>query len=241
MSGIRGPMAELYDVFVDWPGRLGREMPGLLEHLRAVDAQRVLDVGCGTGQHIAALRAEGFEAEGADASEEMLGRAVVGEGLHLWRLGEPPPPTLHGPFDAVVSLGNVWPQLTDLGDAERALDSIRALLRPGGMLLLGLKAFAPRQRGSNPYLPLLRRELRGESVYFIRFLDLGEGETAGFHMVIARGEDAHHRSGTVRVWSAATLAAFVAGRDFERVVTTAGIAGPPADESTEDVFLRAYV
>jgi SAM-dependent methyltransferase len=240
MSGIRGPMAELYDVFVDWPGRLGREMPGLKKHLRAVDARRVLDVGCGTAQHVAALRDEGLDAEGADASEEMLQRAVVSDGLHHWRLGEPPPLTLKGPFDAVVCLGNVWPQLNDLRDVDRALARIHTLLRPGGLLLIGMKAFAPRRRGNNPYLPLLRREVGGEPVYFIRFLDPGEGEIAGFHMVIARGEESHHRTGEVRVWSAGSLKSYVAERGYGEVVVTAGIDGPPADEETEDVFLRGF-
>lgn len=107
-EGIRGPMAELYDVFVDWPGRLARELPGLERRLRAVGARRVLDVGCGTGRHVAALRERGYDAHGADASEEMLerARALLGgdAGLHLWRLGDPPPADLlaAAPFDAVT-------------------------------------------------------------------------------------------------------------------------------------------
>ncbi|MHC4408625.1 MAG: class I SAM-dependent methyltransferase, partial [Planctomycetota bacterium] len=84
---MKGPMADLYDVFVDWNGRLGREMPGLVKHLG--DAKRVLDVGCGTGQHVAALLREGYDAYGADASEDMLARAVERERLSLWRLGDP--------------------------------------------------------------------------------------------------------------------------------------------------------
>ena len=63
----RGELASFYDVFVDWPGRLGREMPGLLRRLRAEGARRILDAGCGTGRHVAALREEGFLAYGADA------------------------------------------------------------------------------------------------------------------------------------------------------------------------------
>lgn len=224
-------MADLYDVFVDWNGRLGREMPGLIKHLG--DAKRVLDVGCGTGQHVAALVRAGFDASGADASEEMLARAVERERLSLWRLGDPCP--LKGPYDAVISLGNVWPQLTDLGDVDRALAAIHALLRPGGKLIIGLKAFAAQR---DPYLPLLRREHDGQPVFFIRFLEPGD-EIANFHMVIASGERTHHRTGQVRVWSAGSLRAYVAARGFAQVVVTAGIDGPPANEETEDVFLRA--
>ncbi|MCC7015571.1 MAG: hypothetical protein IT454_23635, partial [Planctomycetes bacterium] len=42
----RGEMSRLYDVFVDWNGRLARELPGLEAELRAVGARRVLDAGC---------------------------------------------------------------------------------------------------------------------------------------------------------------------------------------------------
>ncbi|MHC4937472.1 MAG: class I SAM-dependent methyltransferase [Planctomycetota bacterium] len=231
MAEIRGPMADLYDVFVDWPGRLGREMPGLVKHLG--DAKRVLDVGCGTGQHVAALLREGFDAYGADASEQMLENAVERDRLTLWRMGEPCP--IEETFDAVICLGNVWPQMTDLAGVDRALASIRGLLVPSGKLIIGMKAFAARK---DPYLPLLRREHEGEPVFFIRFLEPAE-EIANFHMVIAAGEHTHHRTGQVRVWSASSLRDFVSARGFDDVVTTHGMDGPPADDSTEDVFLRA--
>jgi SAM-dependent methyltransferase len=263
MGVLRGPISELYDVFVDWPGRLGRELPGLRAHLAKSGAKRVLDVGCGTGRHVQALLDEGLDAHGADVSDEMLAQAHVLVGdplrLHRWRLGDPVPPAISvlGPFDALISLGNVWPQLTREGDVARALESAHALLRPGGLLLLSLKAFAPRTERGDPYLPLLRREHEGEPLYFVRFLDLAAppppdpsdagARLAGFHMAILSGEaipegarDAiHQRAGMVRVWSRRELEAAVAGGGFSPVRITAGMTGPPADDQTEDVVVRA--
>src|SRR5437762_1509052 len=41
------------------------------------DGLRVLDVGCGTGHHMADLKKRGFEVAGVDGSQEMLNQARV--------------------------------------------------------------------------------------------------------------------------------------------------------------------
>ena len=248
-QGIRGPMADLYDVFVDWKGRLGREMPGLLGALRGAGAQRVLDVGCGTGQHVAALLAEGLDAHGADTSAEMLARAEALLGsdtrLHHWRLGDDPPDSVveAAPYDAIISLGNVWPQLIEAGDVGRSLEAFVRLLRPGGLVLVGLKAFAVRRDAGNPYLPLLARQHAGERLFFVRFIDFGESQTnlAGFHMLVVRenGETAHHRTGRVRVWSPADLERAFAAAGLVSVAVSARLDDPSAPPKTEDVFVHA--
>ena len=136
-------------------------------------------------------------------------------------------------------LGNVWPQLTDEGDIERAAAGLRQLLRPGGALVMGLKAFALRK---DPYLPLLRREHEGKPIWFIRFVDFSPGDPlAEFHMAIVRGEDecVHHRTGTVRVWGPDDLAATFREAGFLDVKVSGVLGEPDAPVKGEDVFLHA--
>jgi SAM-dependent methyltransferase len=260
MGAIEGTMADLYDVFVDWKGRLGREMPGLKRRLRKADAHRVLDVGCGTGRHVRALLDAGFDAHGADVSEDMLvrARACVGEEtrLHAWRLGDPAPAALAaaGPFDAVVCLGNVWPQVTGESDVATALEALRRLLRPGGLLLIGLKAVAVRRDAGNPYLPLLKREHEGRTLFFVRFADFAVppgddgAELCDFHMTVVAGDGTDerepaallHRVSRMRVWSPAGLEAAIAATGFANVHASARLDDPSTAPESEDVFVHAH-
>jgi len=245
----RGELASFYDVFVDWPGRLGREMPGLLRRLHAAGARRILDAGCGTGRHVAALREEGFLAYGADASEDMVARAKefgAPEWFCEWRMGEAPPAELKAPFDAVICLGNTWSMLTEPHDAERAAAALRGLLRPGGPLLVGLKALAIRKESGNPYLPLLRREHEGGLLYFVRFVDFdtGRADSCDFHMVVVR-DDAEgpgpeeHRTRPMRVWSPESLVRCFSEAGFSSVRVSAQLGDPDAPPTSEDVFVHA--
>ncbi|MHC4817756.1 MAG: class I SAM-dependent methyltransferase [Planctomycetota bacterium] len=240
-------IASFYDVFVDWPGRLGREMPGLLQRLHAAGARRILDAGCGTGRHVATLREEGFLAYGADASDEMVARARAfgdPEWFCEWRMGDTPPTDLKAPFDAAICLGNTWSMLTGKDDAERAAVGLRGLLRPGAPLLVGLKALAIRKESGNPYLPLLRREHEGGLFYFVRFVDFdtADAELCDFHMLVVRDDadsPVEHRTRPMRVWSPAGLIRCFLRAGFETVRVSARLGDPDVAPTSEDVFVHA--
>ena len=240
-------IASFYDVFVDWPGRLGREIPGLLQRLHAAGARRILDAGCGTGRHVATLREEGFLAYGADASDEMVARAKAfgsPEWFCEWRMGDTPPTDLKAPFDAAICLGNTWSMLTEKEDAERAAAALHGLLRPGAPLLVGLKALAIRKESGNPYLPLLRREHEGGLLYFVRFVDFdtGDDDTCDFHMVVVRDDaegPVEHRTRPMRVWSPEGLVRCFRRAGFSTVHVSARLGDPDVAPDSEDVFVHA--
>jgi SAM-dependent methyltransferase len=238
-----GAMVNLYDVFVDWKGRLGREMPGLVGRLRAAEAKRVLDVGCGTGRHVAALLVEGFDAFGADLSDEMLQQAEAFTGepdrFFNWRLGDEPPEV--PAFDAIISMGNVWPSVVEDADVERSCAAFRRLLRPGGLLVMGLKALALRRESGNPYLPLLRREKDGRGVHFVRFVDFApDPPLCNFHMlVVPDDDDVLHIAHRMRAWSPDELARTFTRAGFSDVRASGSLEDPGAAPATEDIYLHA--
>jgi SAM-dependent methyltransferase len=256
-GGIRGEMSKLYDIFVDWPGRLGREMPGVEKLLASVGARKVLDAGCGTGRHVQALLERGFDAHGADVSDEMLANAEVllggRERLHEWRLGDAPPNSVRAaaPFDAVLSMGNVWPQLAEPAHAEKAARAFAELLRPGGLLLLGLKALAVRRESGQPHMPLLKRRHAGQALWFVRFVDFDLPQpqagavVCDLHMAIVAGEAGttpqalHHGATRVRAWAFGELREFFERAGFDDVRVHARIDERDSAPSGEDVYLTA--
>ena len=261
MGGITGEMSGLYDVFVDWPGRLGRELPGLERRLAAVGARRVLDVGCGTGRHVAALLEAGYDAYGADVSVDMLAQArelgVDGSRLHTWRLGDPPPDSLRAasarePFDAVVALGNVWPMIVAPDELEASGRAFHDLLRPGGALVLGLKAFGVRRERGEAYLPLLKRSHAGRSLWFVRFVDFDVEQPDGYavcdlHISVLAGDAREaaeallHRATRVRAWTPSELRKWFETAGFEDVTVSGRMDDPGAEVQGEDVFVGARV
>jgi len=148
-----------------------------------------------------------------------------------------PPPDLGAPFDALLCLGNAWPQVKEV---DATLAAFRRLLRPGGIVLVGLKAVEMRRASKNPYMPLLKRIHEGRPLWFVRFVDFDTGDPAfvDFHMVVV-GDTMLHRSTRVRVWSPEALRAAFEGGGFSEVSVSARIGEPGVTPTTEDVFVHA--
>jgi SAM-dependent methyltransferase len=92
----------------------------------------VLDIGCGPGRFVSSLAARGVAALGVDIAESAVG-LTRGQGL---------PALLRDVFHALPGEGR-WPTVLLMdgnvgigGDPLRLLRRVRALLRPGGRLLV---------------------------------------------------------------------------------------------------------
>jgi SAM-dependent methyltransferase len=101
--------------------------------------RRLLDLGCGTGNHSVRLAERGHSVVGVDRSPEMLAqarsKALAGHGaveFHEAEIG-----TLHlgQKFDAVLMMFTVLGYQLDNGDLVAALASVRRHLQPGGLFL----------------------------------------------------------------------------------------------------------
>jgi glycine/sarcosine N-methyltransferase len=113
------------------------------EHPGATD---VLDCSCGIGTQAIGLAMHGYRVYGTDISERSVERARdeaarlgvevafgVADFLDLAAVA--------GAFDVVMSCDNALPHLLSDADVERALRAMRAMLRPGGLLVISTRDY----------------------------------------------------------------------------------------------------
>lgn len=140
---------------------------GRLEILRSVVAARTRDqrglrlveLGCGTGNVLAALRDLG-ETIGVEV-DDTLRAAAVAHGLDV-RFGALPDRVPVDPGSAGVVL--LLDVLEHLDDAAAALDAARKLLRPGGLLVVTVPAYRWLWSAHDVMLGHRRRYTRGALV-----------------------------------------------------------------------------
>ena len=166
-----------------------REAPLLRRLLAAAPDGSVLDLGCGTGEHVAFFADEGARAVGVDRSETMLeaareyetagrGRFIDGDLLDLAAAlpGE-------APFGLAICLGNVLPHIRDDAQLDLFLAGVHGALADGGTLFVQLVNYEGILASGTRHLKVNVRpgEGDGAEIVFLRLLkDAGDGRMLFF-------------------------------------------------------------
>ncbi|AEV85106.1 methyltransferase [Actinoplanes sp. SE50] len=112
--------------------------PAILDLAADVTGRRILDVGCGAGPLLEALRDRGADVTGIEPSAGMLHlarrRLGAGVALHRLGLGGDPLPFPDATFDDVVACL----VLHYLEDWTGPLADLRRILKPGGRLIVAV-------------------------------------------------------------------------------------------------------
>jgi trans-aconitate methyltransferase len=114
-----------YEARASFVTRLGEDVLALLD---PQPGERILDLGCGTGEHVAAFAAQGCLVEGIDADPAMIARARERYPTLAFRLARGEQFSVDHPLDAVFSNAALhW-----MTAPEAVARRVFAALRPGG-------------------------------------------------------------------------------------------------------------
>ncbi len=163
-----------YRGLIAWPERLQREGPLLQRVLQTGPSPRVLDLGCGSGEHTRFLTALGFEATGIDLSPAQVeaARAADPAGQYvqasLTELAGRVAPGQGG----AICVGNTLPHLCEEADVRAFFSGLAQCLAPGAPLLLQLLNYDRiLDRGERTFPVVLRPgEADGEETVFLRLM-----------------------------------------------------------------------
>ena len=209
--------ADRYDLFPRDPAE-----PGFYRRLFARNqVAKVLDCACGTGRELILFHSLGCEVVGTDLSPAMLARAR--ESLAAAGIDAPLsaldyrdlPGQFDRPFDAVVCLSGSLLEASSEAEMLRALRSMHAVLRDGGLLVLtqGMTDKLWRER---PRFILETNSAEISRLFVIDYLDHG----ARFNIL-----DISHspEESGMKVWSIDHPRVLL-GADYERLLDEAGFA-----------------
>ena len=238
-----------YDRFVNWEGRLSRELPFFASLFERHGVRRVLDAACGTGHHAIALARKGYQVVGADLSAPMIARAEenasargVDATFAVAGLGEYA--ALGQTYDAAICLGNSLPHVLSGPAVEEALTDVAAVLRPGGLLVIQNRNFDRVWREQERFMPPQTfRDAEGEWI-FVRFYDFHEASLT-FNMIrlrrTAEGWSQDVESTELRPIFAQDLASALATAGFAPVTLLGSYDGSPFDPAESGDLIAVAV
>lgn len=200
----------------------------LLSVLAPQPGERILDVGCGTGELTAKIAEAGAIVTGIDASASMIDAAKVKFPSAAFRVMDAAAMTLDAEFDAVFSNAALhW-----VKRAGEAADGMARALKPGGRLVLEMGGFGNVGRLERAFATALRSVagVEFESPWFFPSIGTYASvlEGAGFEVRAASLYDRPTRldgDAGLRNWYRMFLANWLdpLGEDaVERVLTLAG-------------------
>lgn len=111
------------------------EIHELIQRYKSTDGTKLLDLGCGTGEHLRYLQRH-YEVAGLDATEEMLriARTKLPDAVLMHQ--DMVNSQMDGQFDVILSLFSAISYVKTVPRLRRVLHSVNQHLKPGGITII---------------------------------------------------------------------------------------------------------
>jgi SAM-dependent methyltransferase len=248
-----------YRRVIAWPERIRREAP-FFERCLGARPGKLLDVGCGTGEHARHFAELGWHVVGLDVAERMIeqaqdyaGPTAAGGSTRFEQRDASEAAALgEAPFDAAIAIGNTFAFLDDEGALDRLLRGVSDALAPNAPFLVQLLNYERIVTGEVRALgvtvrPLPEEEGEGDIVFVRVFRPRDDGALDFFPITLTVQPDADPpvalrsaKRGRHTPWLSARLLPAFERAGFDRVQTFGTMADVPFDaESSPDLVLLA--
>ncbi|MBN1563856.1 MAG: class I SAM-dependent methyltransferase [Anaerolineae bacterium] len=191
-------------LYRDWDSQLEREGLNLRRFFRPHGVKTILDASCGPGTQAIALAQLGYDVTAADPSAGILDRAQKNAAAYdvadKITFVQSDFQNLHnnvkGPFDAIMTKGSSIPHLLLDEQIEETLLIFNELLRPGGLLLIGLRDFETLIEDRPRFLPGRIHDGPEEQIITFDVWDWDDGPpiTVTVNSFIVRGSGETYRA-----------------------------------------------
>ncbi len=181
------------------PGATLSDAELVMKELRVAPPARLLDLPCGSGRHVAELRARGFDVTGFDLSPAAV------EGVPHCHVGDMRDRVPGGPYDGAYCLGNSFGYL-GADDTRRFMRNVREAVKAGGRWLIDASAVA---EAVLPYAPMERTLEAGGVRFFVRARYEEPTREIVQDATLTRGEQHEQSQIRYRVFTLAELRAWL--------------------------------
>lgn len=240
-----------YRRVIAWPERIRREAP-FFERCLGAQPGKLLDVGCGTGEHARHFAEAGWRVVGLDIAERMIEQAVdhagdtaAGGSVRFEQRDASEAAALpEAPFDAAIAIGNTFAFLEDVDVLERLLRGVAQALAPNAPFLVQLLNYERIVTGDVRALgvnvrPLPEDEGEGDIVFVRVFRPRADGALDFFPITLTVQPDADPpaalrsaKRGRHTPWLRDRLLPAFEAAGYDRLETFGTMADVPFDASS---------